>query len=39
MAAGNLNVPQGVLNRVAALVTFQSGTLFQITPYLLGEKE
>jgi hypothetical protein len=38
MAAGNLNVPQGVLNRVAALVTFQSGTLFQITPYLLGRE-
>jgi hypothetical protein len=38
MAAGNLNVPQGVLNRVAALVTFDSGPLFPITPYLLGRE-
>jgi hypothetical protein len=38
MAAGNLNVPQGVLNRVSALVTFNSGVLFQITPYLLGRE-
>jgi hypothetical protein len=38
MAAGNLNVPQGVLNRVAALVSFPSGTLFPVTPYLLGRE-
>jgi hypothetical protein len=38
MAAGNLNVPQGVLNRVAALVTFDNGYLFPVTPYLLGRE-
>jgi hypothetical protein len=38
MAAGNLNVPQGVLNRVQALVTFDNGFLFPVTPYLLGRE-
>ena len=37
--AGNENVAQGVLNRVAANVTFQTnGTLFAISPYYLGRE-
>jgi hypothetical protein len=46
MASGNLNTPQGVLNRVAATVTFTGGApgggaalaLTQITPYFLGRE-
>jgi hypothetical protein len=47
MAAGNQNYPQGVLNRVAALIDFKGGTapgggaslnLTQITPYYLGRE-
>jgi hypothetical protein len=39
MAAGNLNVAQGVLNRVKASVVFMNaGTLFTINSYLLGRE-
>jgi hypothetical protein len=38
MASNNENVAQGLLNRVAANVIFNQGTLFAISPYYLGRE-